>query len=139
MVASWWRGFAERTLNGVFSIRSAARSSLPHMNTMKPNIILTVTSLLSTLLFSIHVTDDIIRGMSEGGRENIIVILIMVVYLCGTLILAERRLGQVIMLLGGLAAAAMPILHIRGASHGGHIAQSSGGFFFIWTVLALGT
>ena len=106
---------------------------------MKANAILTVTSLLTTLLFSIHVTDDIIRGMSQGGSENITVILIMVVYLCGILMLAERRLGQVIMLLGGLAAATTPILHMRGASHAGPIAQSSGGFLFIWTVLAIGT
>lgn len=105
---------------------------------MKHNVTLIVTSLLSTLLFSIHVTDDIIRGMSQGGRENIIVVLIMVVYLCGTLMLADRRLGQVIMLLGGLAAASMPILHMRGATHGSQIARSSGGFLFIWTVLAMG-
>ena len=107
---------------------------------MRHDVILTITSLLSVVLFSIHVTDDIIRGMSEGGaRENVIVILIMVVYLCGTLMVGERRLGQIIMLLGGLASASMPILHSRGASHSGHIAQSSGGFLFIWTVLALGT
>lgn len=106
---------------------------------MKPNVILTVTSLLTTILFSIHVTDDIIRGMSEGGaRENTIIVLIMLVYLYGILMLAERRLGQVIILLGGLAAATMPLLHARSASHGGHVAQSPGGFLFIWTVLALG-
>jgi len=105
---------------------------------MKHNVTLTVTSLLSVVLFSIHVTDDIVRGISEGGRENAIIILIMLVYLCGTLILAERRLGQVIMLLGGLASAAMPFIHVRSASHSGHVAQSSGGFLFIWTVLAMG-
>ncbi|HSP15477.1 MAG TPA: hypothetical protein VLV78_12060 [Thermoanaerobaculia bacterium] len=106
---------------------------------MKQNTILVIASLLSTLLFSIHVTDDIIRGMSAGGSENIIVILIMVVFLGGTLLLADRPLGRVIMLLGGLAAASMPILHMRGASYAGQIAKSSGGFLFIWTVLALGT
>ena len=106
---------------------------------MKPNAILTVLSLLSTVLFSIHVTDDIVRGMSEGGRENIIVVLIMVVLLYGTLMLGERRLGQVIMLLGGLAAASMPILHQKSASHSGHVASSPGGFLFIWTVLAIST
>jgi len=108
------------------------------MPPLKNNVILTVMSLLTILLFSIHVTDDIIRGMSQGGRENMIVVLIMVVYLCGTLMLADRRSGQIIMLLGGLAAAAMPILHSRGASHGSRIANSSGGFLFVWTVLAIG-
>ena len=106
---------------------------------MKPNAILTVTSLLTVALFSIHVTDDIIRGMSQGGaRENVILVLIMVVYLCGTLIVGERRLGQVIMLLGGLASAAMPLLHGRSTSHSGSVAQASGGFLFIWTVLTMG-
>ena len=108
------------------------------MPPLKNNVTLIVMSLLTTLLFSIHVTDDIIRGMSQGGRENMIVVLIMVVYLCGTLMLAGGRSGLIIMLLGGLAAASMPILHSRGASHGSRIAESSGGFLFIWTVLAIG-
>ena len=37
-----------------------------------------------------------------------------------------------------LFAAAMPVIHLRGAGIGA-IAKSSGGFFFIWTLLALGT
>ena len=41
------------------------------------------------------------------------------------------------MLLVGLFAAAMPVLHMRGA-HYGAIAQSPGGFFFVWTLWALG-
>lgn len=40
-------------------------------------------------------------------------------------------------MLGGIFAAAMPVMHMRGA-HYGEIAKSSGGFFFIWTLLALG-
>ena len=106
---------------------------------MRYDVLLTVTSLLSVLLFSIHVTDDIIRGMSNGGRENITVILIMVVYLCGILLVPERLLGKVIILLGGLASASMPILHMKSASYGSRVANSSGGFLFVWTVLAIGT
>jgi hypothetical protein len=34
-------------------------------------------------------------------------------------------------------AAAMPVLHMRGA-HYGEIAKSPGGFFFVWTLWALG-
>jgi hypothetical protein len=51
--------------------------------------------------------------------------------------LAERRSGQVIMLLVGFFAAAMPVIHMRGA-HYGEIARSAGGFFFVWTLWALG-
>ncbi len=63
--------------------------------------------------------------------------LILVVWLYGTLVFAERRSGYVIMLLGGLFAAAIPVLHMKGAGVG-EIAKSSGGFFFVWTLLALG-
>ena len=41
------------------------------------------------------------------------------------------------MLLVGLLAAGMPVLHMRGA-HYGEIARSAGGFFFVWTLWALG-
>ena len=52
-------------------------------------------------------------------------------------VLAGRGSGYVIMLLVGLFAAAMPVLHMRGA-HYGEIARSAGGFFFVWTLWALG-
>ena len=59
------------------------------------------------------------------------------VFLYGTLVLPGRRSGHVIMLLIGLMAAAMPVMHMRG-SHYGEIAKSPGGFFFVWTLWALG-
>ena len=66
-----------------------------------------------------------------------IALLVLVVFLYGTLVLAERRSGYTIMLLVGLFAAAMPVMHMRGA-HYGEIAKSAGGFFFVWTLWALG-
>jgi hypothetical protein len=63
---------------------------------------------------------------------------IFVVWLYGTLVLAERRAGYVIILLGSLLSLAVPILHMKGKGVGGEIAQSSGAFFFIWTIIALG-
>ncbi|NJO38308.1 MAG: hypothetical protein HC871_12775, partial [Rhizobiales bacterium] len=53
------------------------------------------------------------------------------------LMLAGRRSGYLVMLLVGLFAAAMPVLHMRGARYG-DIARSAGGFFFVWTLWALG-
>jgi hypothetical protein len=103
---------------------------------MKPNNILTVTSLLSILLATLHVTDDIVRGISKAESSNIALV-VFVLFLYGTLVLAGRRSGYVIMLLVGLFAAAMPVLHMRGA-HYGEIATSAGGFFFVWTLWALG-
>src|SRR3954468_20865484 len=103
---------------------------------MKPNAILVVTSLLSILLLTLHITDDIVRGISKAEPSNI-ALLVLVIFLYGTLVLGERRSGYVIMLLVGLFAAAMPVIHMRGA-HYGEIARSSGGFFFVWSLWALG-
>src|SRR5215210_2444756 len=103
---------------------------------MKPAVMLTIASLLSILLLTLHITDDIVRGISKAEPSNIALI-VLVIFLYGTLMLAERRSGYVIMLLVGLFAAAMPVIHMRGA-HYGDIAKSTGGFFFIWTLWALG-
>jgi len=103
---------------------------------MKPNTTLVVTSLLSILLLTLHITDDIVRGISNAEPSNT-ALLVLAVFLYGTLVLAERRSGHVIMLLVGLFAVAMPVMHMRGA-HYGEIARSAGGFFFVWTLWALG-
>ena len=103
---------------------------------MKHNTILVVTSLLSILLLTLHVSDDIVRGISKAEPSNI-ALLVLVAFLYGTLVLPERRSGHVIMLLVGFFAAAMPVIHMRGV-HYGAIAKSAGGFFFVWTLWALG-
>jgi hypothetical protein len=100
------------------------------------NGVLKITSLLSLLFLTLHVTDDIVRGISKAESSNTALI-VLVVLLYGTLVLAERRSGHVIMFLVGLLAAAMPVMHMRGA-HYPEIAASSGGFFFVWTLWALG-
>ena len=68
----------------------------------------------------------------------LIVVPILVVWLYGTLVLAEKRSGSVIILLGSLLGVLVPVIHMKGAGVGGAIAQSSGAFFFIWTLYALG-
>jgi hypothetical protein len=103
---------------------------------MKHNATLVVTSLLSIILLTLHITDDIVRGISKAESSNT-ALLVLVVFLYGTLVLAERRSGFVIMLLVGVFAAATPVMHMRGA-HYGEIATSAGGFFFVWTLWALG-
>lgn len=103
---------------------------------MKANAMLTVTSLLSILLLSIHVAEDIVLGFTRGGLGNLAGIAILVVYLCGTLLSSDRRSGLVIVLLGSLFAAGMPVLHLTGAGVG--VGRSAGAFFFVWTLYALG-
>ena len=103
---------------------------------MKHNTMLTVASLLSLLFLTLHITDDIVRGISKAESSNT-ALLVLAVFLYGTLVLPERRSGHVIMVLIGLIATAMPVIHMRGA-HYGEIAKSAGGFFFVWTLWALG-
>lgn len=103
---------------------------------MKDTAILVVTSLLSILLLTLHVTDDIVRGISKAEASNTALV-VLAVFLYGTLMLAERRAGLVIMLLVGFFAAAMPVIHMGGARYP-DIARSAGGFFFVWTLWALG-
>jgi hypothetical protein len=106
---------------------------------MKPNLMLTITSLLSILLMTFHLSDDVVRGMEPGGVKNIIGVLILVVWLYGTLVLAGRRSGYVIILVLSLLASGIPVIHMRGRGLvGGDIANSSGVFFWVWTLLALG-
>jgi len=104
---------------------------------VKPNTMLTITSLLSILLVSVHLADDVARGMSPGGLTNLVVVAIFVVWLYATLLLAERRSGYVIILLASLLSAAIPVIHMRGVGVGFGTIRS-GGLFFVWTLLALG-
>ena len=69
---------------------------------MKHNNMLTIASLLSILLLTLHITDDIVRGMEPGTLSNLTAVPIFVVWLYGTLVLSERRSGYVIILLGSL-------------------------------------
>jgi len=104
---------------------------------MKEGTILTVTSLLTMLFALFHVTDDIARGLDPARLSSLTVVLILVVWMYATLVLAGRRSGYVILLVLSLLGVLMPVLHFKGKRIA-EIAGSSGGFFFIWTLLALG-
>ncbi len=110
---------------------------------MKHNLMLTITSLLSILFITFHLTDDTLRakvGTPEAGARPSLRCPILVGWLYGTLVLAERRSGHVIMLVGSLLGLGVPVIHVMGA--GGvfsrALAKSSGGFLFVWTLHALG-
>jgi hypothetical protein len=106
---------------------------------MKHQATLTITSLLSILFMAFHLTDDIVRGMEPGGVSTLLGVMILVVWLYGTVVLAERRSGYVIILLGSLLGSGVPVIHMMGAGLvGGRIANSSGVFFWVWTLIALG-
>src|SRR5271154_4097666 len=107
---------------------------------MKQNVVLTIASLLSIVFVTWHTADDIVRGMEPGTLFDLIVVPILVIWLYGTLMLAGKRSGYVIILLGSLLGLVVPVIHMKGAGVGvaSGIANSSGGFFFVWTLIALG-
>ena len=107
---------------------------------MKQNVMLTTASVLSVLFFSFHLADDIVRGMEPGKLSNLTAVPIFVFWLYGTLVLAERRSGYIITLLGGLFSLVVPLAHMRGKGVGvtSSIGNSSGHFFFVWTLIAIG-
>jgi hypothetical protein len=106
---------------------------------MKDNPLLTITSLLSILLLTFHLTDDIVRGFEPGGPRHYSGIFIVVVWLYATLVLAGRRSGYIIILIASLLASGIPYIHMRGVGLvGGRIANSIGKFFWVWTLLAIG-
>jgi hypothetical protein len=100
---------------------------------MKHNVALTVASLLSLLFMTFHMTHDVIR-QAEGAVLYPIPVIVFALWLYGTLMLSDRFWGYVIMLLGGLFAAGMIIVHSKGI-----VVGKSGGFFFVWTLFALST
>jgi len=105
---------------------------------MKHRVTLTITSVLSILFFATHWVDNIVRGISPGGVSGLGGVLILVVWLYGTLVLGEQRSGHIIMLLGSIFGLGVLVIHMRGGLVGGRIANSSGVFFWVWTLIALG-
>lgn len=101
---------------------------------MTRNLSLTVSSLLSLVLFTAHLAHDFIFGLDVMSRAGTLTFLfIMVVSLYGAVELRGRRSGYVVTLLVGLLAAGMPVLHTVGGPR-----SAARGFFFVWTLLALG-
>ncbi|HEV3195926.1 MAG TPA: hypothetical protein VGZ06_07280, partial [Candidatus Cybelea sp.] len=100
---------------------------------MKRNNVLTIMSLLSVILLSLHFTDDIVYGTDRSPASNVVVIAVLVIWLYGALVLAERRSGHAIMLLGSVAGMVVFTVHVSraGGLPAGTLAQSSGAFFFV--------
>jgi len=101
---------------------------------MKHSVLLTITSLLTILLLTFHISDEVARGMEHGGLNMVIPLLILSVWLYGALVLSGRRSGYIIMLLIAIFGTGIPILHMSGIGLvGGRIAtDSSGSFFWVW-------
>ena len=106
---------------------------------MKRNLVLPIASLLSILLASFHLVDDIAYGSEKAAASNLLIVVILAVWLFGTLMLSERRAGHIIMLIGSLLGLTIFFTHLTGEGGlaGVEIGIRSGAFFFVWTLVAL--
>lgn len=106
---------------------------------MKHSVLLTITSLLTILFLTFHISDEIARGMEHGGLNMVVPMFVLAGMLYGTLVLRGRRSGYIIMLLIAIFGTGIPILHMSGIGLvGGKIAvDASGAFFWVWQNLAM--
>ena len=107
---------------------------------MSHKVTLTITSLLSALLFSFHWTDEISRGMESGTISSFGGIIILIVWVSGTLVLGDRLPGYILTLLGGILGLGVLVLHMQNKGMvGGRIPINSPGvYFWVWILIALG-
>ncbi|MEO7156760.1 MAG: hypothetical protein ABI039_04310 [Vicinamibacterales bacterium] len=107
---------------------------------MTSRLTLTITSMLSIVLFALHWFDEVARGLESGTVDGLGGVLILVVWMYGTLELRDRPSGYIIKLLGGILAFGVLVLHMSGRGlTGGRIpANSDGVLFWVSTAIALG-
>ena len=100
---------------------------------MKANALLSITSLLSIVLLTFHLADDVLLGKDvlDIGRLSIY-LPIIAVWLCGTLLLMGRYSGCIVGMVGALIGLAVVAIHASGTT-GIH-----GTFFHVWLLIAIG-
>ena len=105
---------------------------------MKDNVMLTIASLMTIVLSIFHVASDIQLGIDKPSLSHLFIFVpIVVVFLYATLVLAGRLSGFVIIMIGSLGSLYVTYIHLK-SPHIVERAASSGGYFFIWGLLAMG-
>ncbi len=104
---------------------------------MKHRDLLVTCSLLSVVLLSLHISQDIVLGLDRAGLNHLVGVAILLVVVCGTLLLRDHVVGRVIMLLGGVMAAGMLPLHMRNGLRPEFL-DRPGVLLFVWTLYFLG-
>lgn len=106
---------------------------------MKDSLMLTVTSLLTILFLTFHLSDEITRGMEPGKLNMVIPVLVLGGWAYASVALAGRRSGYIILLIGAIIGLGIPILHMSGAGLvSSRIANSRAAFFWVWQNFTLG-
>jgi hypothetical protein len=107
---------------------------------LRHNVISAITSLLAILFTSLHHADDVVRGLAPGKFSNIIPIVVLAIWLYGTiLVLSERRSGYIIVLVLSFLVLGVPVIHMTGSGFAGpRIINGGRAFFFVWTLVMMG-
>jgi hypothetical protein len=110
---------------------------------LKQHALLKTASLLSIFLMTLHFAADTVRariGTAEAGGIMVVALPILAIWLYGTVMLDEKRSGQVIMLIGSLLAIMMPAMHVSGPDgpFTGTLTRSGDPYLFVWTLQAIG-
>lgn len=105
---------------------------------MKPSVTLVITSVLSIFLFILHWSYEITNGLEKGDLSSFGGIIILLVWSCGVL-LAGRRSGNIIMLIGGILGFGVLVLHMSARGMvGGRAANTNYVFFWVSSLITLG-
>src|ERR1700745_3526021 len=106
---------------------------------MKQKELLTVLSVFAIVLAAKHIADDYVHGFDRSVVNNPYAMLILAVWASGVLLLRDRLIGRIAILLGGLVAIVIPIIHLNGRGYGDEFLKTDGALRFIWTLYMLGT
>lgn len=106
---------------------------------MKNSVMVAVSSVLLILLLTFHLADDVVRGYEAGGLSILTVVPVVALWLWAALVLAGRRSGYITSGILSLLSVGIPIIHMKGKGVGlsPRVAHTVGGFFFVWTLLAI--
>jgi hypothetical protein len=105
---------------------------------IKRDNVAVLAALILIVLLTIHLSQDIVFGYEPSGLINPIAMTIAAFWFYSTFVLAGRRAGYLLLLIGSFAAAVVPLIHMSGSGVRDEVVRSSGGLFFLWVLLALG-
>ena len=105
---------------------------------MKQKDLLTVLSVLAIVLVAMHIADDYVHGFDRRVVDNPYGMLILMAWSSGVLLLRDHQIGRVVILVGGLVALVVPLVHLNGRAYGDEFLKTDGALRFIWTLYMLG-
>jgi hypothetical protein len=106
-------------------------------DTMKPDRFATVMAVLILALMVSHLSQDVVYGYEPARLTILAAAPVAAAWFYATVALSGRRSGYVLLSFGSFLAAIVSIVHMSGSGVREEVVRSSGGFFFIWALIAL--